>query len=119
MQRSLQYGLIMLLLSSVLLSICLSLHWTYVFFMSVLAAGMGHGLCLMGAFSLIYHMTQAENRAAVIATYLFIAYWGSIVPIVMVGFLADWGGFNVGVLSFCGLMGLLCTLLLYKFRQYF
>lgn len=119
MQRSLQYGLIMLLLSFSLLSICLSLHWAPLFFVSVLTAGMGHGLCLMGAFSLIHHMTQFENRAAVVATYLFIAYWGSILPIAMVGFLSDLGGFNLGVLSFCGFMGLLCFLLLLQFKRHF
>jgi hypothetical protein len=73
----------------------------------------------MAAFSLIHHMTQPENRAAVIATYLFIAYWGSILPIVMVGFISDWGGFNIGVLSFCALMGLLCIVLLQQFKRHF
>lgn len=119
MQRSLQYGLIMLLLSFALLTLCLTLHWSSLFFVSVLAAGMGHGLCLMGAFSLIHLMTEIENRAAVVATYLFIAYWGSILPIAMVGFLSDLGGFNLGVLSFCGFMGLLCMALLLQFRRHF
>jgi hypothetical protein len=35
--------------------------------------GMGHGLTLLSAFALIHHMTNVENRAAVVS-YLFIAY---------------------------------------------
>lgn len=119
MQNSLRYGLYMLLLSFSLLALCLTMHWSSWFFISVLAAGMGHGLCLMGAFSLIHQMTQLENRAAVVATYLFIAYWGSILPIIAVGFLSDLGGFDLGVLTFCAIMGLLCIFLLLQFYRHF
>ncbi len=46
-------------------------------------------------------MTTLENRAAVMSTYLFIAYLGTIVPIVAVGYLADHFGLDFAVISFC------------------
>lgn len=117
MHRCLKLGFISLMTSSVILMLCLIMHWSAIFFISVIFAGMGHGLCLMGAFSLIHKMTILENRAAVIATYLFIAYWGSIIPIVAVGYLSDLWGLNIGVISFCITQSLLCCFLLRLHQQ--
>lgn len=112
MHKALNRGLILLLTSFVILSVCMLTHWGFLFFISVICVGMGHGLSLLGAFALIHHMTNSNNRAAIVSTYLFIAYFGTIVPIVAAGFLSDHFGLMVGVLGFCIGVGALCLYLL-------
>ena len=114
MHKTLNAGLFMLILSYVLLSICMIMHWSFFFFMSVVCVGIGHGLGLLGAFAFIHHMTKVENRAAVVSTYLFLAYLGTILPIIVVGYLSDHFGLMVGVLGFCVGVGLLCMYLLFS-----
>ncbi len=110
--RSIQIGLGALLVSFVLLGLCMTLHWSWLFFVSDILVGIGHGLGLLGAFGLIHQMTHTQNRAAVMSTYLFVGYLGTIVPIIAVGYLADHFGLMTGVLGFCLAIGLLCLLLL-------
>ena len=74
----------------------------------------GHGLSLLGAFALVHHMTNIENRAAVVSTYLFIAYFGTIIPIITAGYLSDHFGLMVGILGFCLGVGVLSIYLLIK-----
>lgn len=112
MHKALNLGLILLISSYVILSICMIMHWSALFFISVICVGMGHGLSLLGAFALVHHMTNIENRAAVISTYLFIAYFGTIVPIIVAGYLSDHFGLMAGVLGFCLGVGILCIYLL-------
>lgn len=110
--QSIQIGLGALLVSFVLLGLCMTLHWSWLFFVSDILVGIGHGLGLLGAFGLIHQMTHTQNRAAVMSTYLFVGYLGTIVPIIAVGYLADHFGLITGVLGFCLAIGLLCLLLL-------
>lgn len=112
MHKALNLGLILLISSYMILSICMIMHWSALFFISVISVGMGHGLSLLGAFALVHHMTNIENRAAVISTYLFIAYFGTIVPIIVAGYLSDHFGLMAGVLGFCVGVGILCIYLL-------
>ena len=112
MHKALNLGLSMLITSYVVLAVCMLMHWSVLFFVSVIFVGMGHGMSLLGAFALIHHMTKVENRAAVVSTYLFLAYLGTIVPIIGAGYVSDHFGFTTGVLSFCVSVGLLCIYLL-------
>lgn len=105
-------GLSCLILSYILLSLCMLMHWSTLFFISDIFIGIGHGLGLIGAFSLIHKMTDLENRAAVMSTYLFVGYLGTIIPIIGVGYLADHFGFITGILGFCISVGALCLALL-------
>lgn len=112
MHSALNLGLNMLITSYVVLAVCMLMHWSVLFFVSVIFVGMGHGMSLLGAFALIHHMTNVKNRAAVVSTYLFLAYLGTIVPIIGAGYVSDHFGFTTGVLSFCVSVGLLCIYLL-------
>lgn len=114
MHKALNAGLILLIASYLILAICMTMHWSFLFFLSVICVGMGHGLGLLGAFALIHHMTHVDNRAAVVSTYLFIAYFGTIVPIIAAGYLSDHFGLMTGVLGFCVGIGLLCLYLLIR-----
>lgn len=111
-EKCLNYGLITLAISLVLLALCMHMQWSSLFFLSDIFVGIGHGFGLMGAFGLIHQMTTLDNRAAVMSTYLFIGYLGTIVPIVAVGYLADHFGLSFGILGFCLGVGLLCLSLL-------
>ncbi|QIO04458.1 MFS transporter [Acinetobacter shaoyimingii] len=115
MHPSLNIGLITLILSFILLTFCMIFHWSLLFFISVILVGWGHGYGLIGAFSVIQKITTDHNRAAVVSTYLFIAYLGTILPIVSVGYIADHFGFTAGIVSFSMVMGLLC---LYLFMRH-
>ena len=115
--KSLTLGLMTLLLSFILLGLCMSMQWSTLFFISDILVGVGHGLGLLGAFGLIHQMTSADNRAAVMSTYLFIGYLGTIVPIIAVGYLADHFGLTIGVLGFCIGVGLLCIALLVWYKK--
>lgn len=114
---SINYGLIILLLSYTTLSLCMIQQWSILFFVSDFLVGIGHGFALMGAFGLIHKMTESHNRAAVVSTYLFIGYWGTILPIIGAGYLSDHFGLTIGVIGFCITVGLLCFGLLFWHRQ--
>ena len=101
----------------ILLALCMTQHWSVLFFISDVLVGVGHGLGLLGAFGLVHQMTHTDNRAAVISTYLFIGYLGTIIPIIAAGYLSDHFGLMVGVLGFCIAIGLLCVLLLLGHRK--
>nr|WP_174507067.1 MFS transporter [Acinetobacter sp. Marseille-Q1620] len=112
MHKALNIGLLMLISSLIFLALCMVLHWSPLFFISNILVGIGHGFGLLGAFAYIHKVTKLENRAAVVSTYLFIAYLGTIVPIVTVGYLADHFGLDIGVIGFCLGIGALCLYLL-------
>ena len=115
--KSLNYGLVILITSYVLLSLCMTQHWSSLFFISDILVGVGHGFGLFGAFGLIHNMTNANNRAAVVSTYLFIGYLGTIIPIIGAGYLSDHFGLITGVLGFCLGVGLLCLTLLLSHKR--
>lgn len=115
-KKNMLAGLFTLILSLIFLAICVSFEWGFLFFVSDVLVGIGHGLSLLGAFGMIHHMTHLRNRAAVVSTYLFIAYLGTILPIISVGYLADHFGLNFGILIFCAAIGGLCVFLSYHLK---
>jgi MFS family permease len=115
--KCLNYGLITLIASLGILALCMLFQLSAFFFISDFLVGVGHGLTLIGSFGLIHAMTTLENRAAVMSTYLFIGYLGTIVPIVAVGYLADHFGLSFGVISFCIAIALLCFYLWFAHKS--
>lgn len=115
--KCLNYGLFMLIISLVFLALCVTMQWSLLFFLSDIFVGIGHGFGLLGAFGLIHQMTTTDNRAAVMSTYLFIGYLGTILPIIAVGYLADHFGLHIAILSFCIAIGLLCIGLLIQHKK--
>ena len=112
--QSLIYGLCISILSLVALFICMWLKISWLFFLSDFSFGVAHGLVLLGAFGIIHNMTHQGNRAAVMSTYLFVAYLGTIIPILAVGLLADYLGLAQAVLVFCSSIGFLFLFILIK-----
>src|SRR5690606_9649512 len=115
--QCLNIGLMMMGLSLMVLVLCMYSKISLLFFISDICFGIGHGFALMGAFALIHQMTSLDNRAAVMSTYLFIAYLGTIVPIIAVGYLADHWGLDFAVISFCIAISLLCFALWWAYQK--
>lgn len=115
-KKCLNIGLMIMLVSLVSLALCMILKASILFFASVILFGIGHGFALMGAFGVIHAITTLQNRAAVMSTYLFIGYLGTIVPIIAVGYLADHFGLGVAVISFCVAISAL-SLILWLWHQ--
>lgn len=115
--KSLNYGMMFSLISLMLLIFCMWFKLSFLFFLSDILFGIGHGFSLLGAFGLIHQMTHTENRAAVMSTYLFIAYLGTIVPILVVGYLADHFGLTPSVIIFCISIGLLFLVLFLRHKN--
>ncbi|WP_180057940.1 MFS transporter [Acinetobacter sp. YH12141] len=110
-KKCLNIGLMIMLVSLVSLALCMILKASILFFASDILFGIGHGFALMGAFGVIHAITTLHNRAAVMSTYLFIGYLGTIVPIIAVGYLADHFGLGFAVISFCVAISALCLIL--------
>lgn len=110
-KKCLNIGLMIMLVSLVSLALCMTLKASILFFASDILFGIGHGFALMGAFGVIHAITTLQNRAAVMSTYLFIGYLGTIVPIIAVGYLADHFGLGFAVISFCVAISVLCLIL--------
>lgn len=115
-KKCLNIGLMIMLVSLVSLALCMILKASILFFASDILFGIGHGFALMGAFGVIHAITTLQNRAAVMSTYLFIGYLGTIVPIIAVGYLADHFGLGVAVISFCVAISAL-SLILWLWHQ--
>lgn len=81
---------------------------------SAVAIGLGHGLTLFASMTLLQQRCTDSNRAGVMSAYLCVAYIGTIVPILGVGWLADHFGLAVALLAYCAGMLLLCVALLWS-----
>lgn len=110
-KKCLNIGLIIMFASLISLALCILLKTSILFFVSDILFGIGHGFALMGAFGVIHAITTLQNRAAVMSTYLFMGYLGTIVPIIAVGYLADHFGLGFAVISFCAVISILCVIL--------
>lgn len=116
-KKSLNLGLILMASSQALLALCMFTGISTLFFISDVILGIGHGMGLLGAFAFVHEMTTITNRAAVVATYLFIGYLGTIIPIIAVGYGANHFGLTAAVIGFCVVMCLLYIGLYIKQRQ--
>lgn len=116
-KKNLNFGLILMAISQALLALCMFTGMSAFFFISDIVLGIGHGMGLLGAFAFIHEMTTIANRTAVVATYLFVGYLGTIIPIIAVGYGANHFGLTAAVIGFCMVMCLLYVGLYLKQRQ--
>ncbi|MFG1279815.1 hypothetical protein [Xanthobacter autotrophicus] len=79
---------------------------------------MGHGLAFMSGLMLVNPLARQEHHASILATYFSIAYLGAIVPILAVGYLADFQGMPAAVVILCLVFAGLCLALLALSRMF-
>jgi uncharacterized membrane protein len=84
------------------------------FVLCVLTVALGHGLCNIGGMSLVNRVAQAHNRSGLISTYLVIGYIGSMLPIMVLGSMADHMGLETALPLYCAAMGTLTLWVLWR-----
>ena len=94
-------GLLGLALSSAILIANLSASSTLLFALGVILTSAGHGMTMLAGMSMINRLSSADNRSGLLATYLVAGYLGSIVPMMAIGWIADYWGLEIAVQSFC------------------
>ena len=87
------------------------------FVLSVLTAAMGHGLSNLGGMSLVNRVAEPHNRSGLISTYLVIGYIGSMLPIMVLGWLADHLTLAVALPLYCGVMVALTALIAWRIHR--
>lgn len=101
LKRSLLIGLLSFSISNILLIANLSYASVVLFSVTILLIALGHGLCLIAGMGVVNRTAQPEHRSATTSSYLIIAYLGAIIPILTMGFLADYLGLQIALLVFC------------------
>lgn len=110
-------GLLALLVANVVLMLNTTTTSQLLFTSSVLTTAFGHGLCCMGGLSVVNKVSPPHQRSSLLSTFLMIAYLGSILPILGMGWLADHIGLTQALLVFCSFIGLLtCCLAVLTLR---
>lgn len=94
-------GLLSLALSNAILMANLWASSTLLFTSGVMLTALGHGLCMLAGMSMINVLATSGNRSGLLATYLVAGYIGSMVPMMGIGWIADYWGMNVAVCAFC------------------
>lgn len=82
------------------------------FILSDIAIGLGHGLAFMSGLGLVDRVSTSKQRSDILATFLCIAYLGTILPTLAVGYMADGFGLQNAVTAFCLTFAALCFVLL-------
>jgi len=81
------------------------------FVLSLLCTAAGHGLVNLAGIAIVNKVAGPANRSGLLSTYLVVAYLGTIVPILGVGWLSDQLGLPVAIVIFCGVMAALTSAL--------
>lgn len=110
-------GLCMLIVSCTALISTIVFDTSILFLLAVILAGLGHGLILVSTFALMHRISTPENKSATLSSFLFIGYFGMVLPIVISGYLSDWFDLNVGVVAFCLMMMAVAIAVLIKTWQ--
>lgn len=87
------------------------------FVVAVILSGIGHGLTLVTSFAMLHRISTPEIKSAALSSFLFIGYLGTIIPVIISGYVSDWFGLNTGVVTFSIMMIALAITLALKIRQ--
>lgn len=111
-RRCLPVALVMIVVGVLLLACAMREGGTVLFVLADASIGIGHGLAFMSGLMLVNMVARPEDHAGILASYFSIAYLGTIVPILAVGYLADAIGLSLAVVIFCLVFAVVGILLL-------
>lgn len=83
----------------------------WLFCLGALATGLGYGICFSGAAALSSHSAPARGRATIVSFTYIAGYLGNLIPVMLLGVIADHFGLFAAIASLAGAVTL-CSLLL-------
>ncbi|AXK79995.1 MFS transporter [Pseudolabrys taiwanensis] len=110
-RRCLPIALCVMTAGVLLLAAAMETGGPVLFIVAIVTIGVGHGLIFMSGLVVINTVARQEHHAGILATFLSIAYLGTIAPILGVGYLADHVGLASAVVVFCLAFAAFCLLL--------
>lgn len=105
-------GMSAVFLSNLALLLNLSVQSTALFIFGLTTSALGHGASMLSGMTLVNRLATPDNRSGLTATFMVIGYAGAILPTLGMGWIADHGGLDLAVVSFCYASGGLALLLL-------
>lgn len=111
-------GLLLLASGLALLLSDLWLHSVPVFILSVLVTATGHGMSTLAGITMVNRLADTHNRSGMISTYLMIGYIGSMLPLLLMGWMADRWGMDCALTVFCSFMMSLCVTVAVSFFRH-
>lgn len=93
-------GLIGLALSNAILMANLWTSSAVLFALGVLLTALGHGMTMLAGMSMVNRLATSGNRSGLLATYLVAGYVGSMVPMMGIGWIADYWSMEAAVCAF-------------------
>ncbi len=94
-------GLKAFALCSALLLVNLQLGSLLFLALGILVTAIGHGMSLLAGMNMVNRIAEPHNHSGLFATYLVVGYCGSMIPIMGVGWIADYWGMQMAVSLFC------------------
>ncbi|WP_432695247.1 MFS transporter [Marinobacterium sp. YM272] len=88
-------------LCSALLLVNLELGSMLLLAAGILVTAIGHGMCLLAGMNMVNRIAESHNHSGLLATYLVVGYCGSMIPILGVGWIADYWGMQMAVSLYC------------------
>ncbi|MGN1055993.1 MAG: MFS transporter, partial [Comamonas sp.] len=75
------------------------------------------GLSMLSGMSMVNRIANQHNRSGLLSTYLVIGYIGSMLPMMGMGWIADYWGMNVAVCTFGVFVMVMGTVIGVLFRR--
>ena len=94
-------GLAGLAFSNAMLMLNLWKSSIVLFAVGVLITSVSHGLAMLAGMSMLNRLATSANRSGLFSTYLVTGYIGTMLPIMGIGWIADFWSMDVAVASFC------------------
>ncbi|MFD1677976.1 MFS transporter [Alicyclobacillus fodiniaquatilis] len=112
------FTLLMLGILGVIISISGQQLWLLL--ISTMLAGVGHGPVAAATLAMASELAPPQSRADVVSSYYAIGYLGICLPVLGLGFVAEWIGLYHGILIFASVIAaamlLLAGMVLFHFR---
>lgn len=93
-------GLTSLALSNATLMANFFASSSMLFLLGILCTAVGHGLTMLAGMSTVNRLSTPGNRSGMFATYLVVGYFGSMMPMMAMGWIADRWDMEVAVHTF-------------------
>lgn len=111
-RSSLRLGLVVLILAMALLAAALQEASFAMFLVATLVAGLGVGAAFIGSLAIANRLAPSDIRAQVMSTYFTFSYLGLTIPVIAVGYAAQFIGFVRAIFGCSIGLAAVCTLAL-------